>query len=289
MAARSSTTPAAMSVTIVNGLTAAVRKRPNYGRVSHLFSSVGVKSDIINDVLDQLREKFGEKTVLGMTVDEIQTQNGPVKLIDDIFIEERDIPFATGLGNASKRPLTPVANGNPTTPGLVGSLFAAGDAGTYYYKVVGLNRYGRSAPLTTAGIVVAQGDETLIPVADGGQNTTAYIVYRSAKNAADASLAKEIFRVARTGATQTIHDTNAYLPGCSDVFGVEMRPDTLSWKQLAPFTRLPLATVDTSIRWMMLLYGALQVKKPRHNFLVVNVGRDPNSPTFSSQLGLDGF
>jgi hypothetical protein len=62
------------------------------------------------------------------------------------------------------------------------------------------------------------------------------------------------------------------------VFGLEMKPATLGWKQLAPFTKIPLATVDLSYRWMQVLYGALQLKAPRHCFRIFNVGRDPNAP-----------
>lgn len=264
---------------ILNGLTEVVRSAPNYGKVDTLYMSTGVKSDFVNKLRDRLRFEAGSKVVdPGFAINSFTSANGKLDLVDDVFITARQKPYTNGLGASTKRPLTPsVGAAGLTSPVDATGLFAAGDAGNYYYKVVAVNRYGRSAPVTTAVVAVAAGDNITIPIVDNGQGTTGYIVYRSSKNAADASDAKEIFRVARTGPTQNIIDLNAYLPGCSSVFGVESKPTNLQWKQLAPFTRLPLATIDTSIRWMQVLYGALQVKAPRHNFVIKNVGRDPNA------------
>lgn len=279
-----------LTMKIVNALTAVVRKRPNYGRVSHLFLSIGAKSDVVNDFFTLQRTKSGEKLEGGQTLDKINTQNGSVELVDDIFIEERQGPFANGLGKSTKRPLIPVLNGAVASPNDAGggNKWKAGDAGTYIWGIVAGNRYGRSAPVYTAGHAVAADDRVEIPIADGGQGTTYYIVYRSEKDGAQ-DTCKEAFRIARTGGTQTITDRNLDLPGCSDVFGFEMKPGTMLWKQLAPFTKIPLATQDTSIRWMQVLYGAPQLRKPRHCFLIKNLGRDPNSPVVNATVGLDGF
>lgn len=263
---------------ILSGLCQIVRSAPNYGSIDTIFCSTGVKSDIKNRIRGRLRGGFGDKVDFEPKVDGF----GGVSIEDNVFIQEGQRPYASGLGNASKRPLTPALGAAGTSsPVAAASQFAAGDAGTYYYKVVAFNRYGRSAPLTIAGFAIAAGDSGTIPVVDGGQNTAGYIVYRSAKDAADATDAKEIFRVARSGAAQDLVDLNAYLPGTSTVFGLEMKPATMGWKQLAPFTKLPLATVDTSIRWMQVLYGALQLKAPRHCFRIINVGRDPNAPVLT--------
>lgn len=284
---------APLTIKIVNGIVSAVAQAPNYGEIDHLFMSVGVKSDLVNDNYQYTRGKFGETTALGLKVDEIQTQtlDTPVKLQGDVFLRETNVPIAAGVGNAAKRPLTPAAGGALAHGAHADSVFAAADAGAYWYKVVAVNRYGRSTPLTFgASVAVVAGDRVSIPVVDGGQGTTCYIVYRSSKDAADASDCKEIFRFARTGAAQTLYDYNSYLPGTSVVYGMELQADggSMVFKQLAPFTKLPLATVDTSIRWMMLLYGALQVRKPRHNCLLINVGRDPNSPIVEQIPGIDG-
>ena len=266
-----------LSEEVLSGMCAAVRQAPNYGMIDTIFCSIGVKSDIKNRIRSRLRANFGGQVDFEPKVDGF----AGVKIEDNVFIQEGQAPYASGLGKSSKRPLVPaVGAAGLTSPVDATAQFAAGDAGTYIYKIVAINRYGRSAPVTTAGVAVAAGDNATIPVVDGGQDTTGYIVYRSEKNGA-ASTCKEAFRVARSGATQDIIDRNAYLPGCSTVFGLETKPATLGWKQLAPFTKIPLATVDLSYRWMQVLYGALQLKAPRHCFRIINVGRDPNAPVLS--------
>ena len=37
--------------------------------------------------------------------------------------------------------------------------------------------------------------------------------------------------------------------------------------------KVPLATIDTSIRWMQLIYGTPKLYTPRHNVLFTNIGR----------------
>lgn len=270
-----------LSEEVLSGMCAAVRQAPNYGMIDTIFCSIGVKSDIKNRIRSRLRGGFGEKVDFEPKVDGF----GGVKIEDNVFIQEGGAPHASGLGKASKRPLAPaIGAAGLTSPVDATTSFTAAQgyaaAKAFYYKIVAINRFGRSAPVTTASVTPALGDNVTIPVVDGGQDTTGYIVYRSEGDGA-ASTCKEAFRVARTGATQDIIDRNAYLPGCSTVFGLEMKPATLGWKQLAPFTKLPLATIDTSIRWMQVLYGALQLKAPRHCFRIINVGRDPNAPVMT--------
>ena len=271
---------APLSEEVLSGMCAGVRMAPNYGSIDTIFCSIGVKSDIKNRIRSRLRSGFGDKIDFEPSVDGF----AGVKIEDNVFIQEGQAPYASGLGKASKRPLTPaVGAAGLTSPVDATAQFAADDAGAYYYKIVAVNRFGRSAPVTTASVSPAAGDNVTIPIVDGGQDTTGYIVYRSTKGGA-ATTCKEAFRVARSGATQDIIDRNAYLPGTSTVFGLEMKPATLGWKQLAPFTKLPLATIDTSIRWMQVLYGALQLKAPRHCFRIINVGRDPNAPSLSPAI-----
>jgi hypothetical protein len=79
--------------------------------------------------------------------------------------------------------------------------------------------------------------------------------------------------VARAGATTQVIDRNADLPGTSKAFLVQQNLEFFSFKQLAPFSKIPLATIDTSVRWMQLLYGAPTVYAPGKAVIYKNVGR----------------
>jgi hypothetical protein len=210
----------------------------------------------------------------GIAVSRILTPFGEIKLNGDIFIPDSTTPAASGVGKASVRPAAPTL-GAPTSPAYAGantSYFGATDAGTYYYKVVAGSARGKSPPVTSATVVVSSGDQVSIGVTDNGPNTTYYEVYRSAKDGA-ASTCRTIFRVARSAAVQTIVDLNRFLPDTSKSYMLTQSAEVLKWKQLAPFMKMPLAQIDTSIRWMQILYGALQLQKPRQTGMFINVGK----------------
>ena len=158
-----------LSEEVLSGMCAAVRQAPNYGMIDTIFCSIGVKSDIKNRIRSRLRANFGGQVDFEPKVDGF----AGVKIEDNVFIQEGQAPYASGLGKSSKRPLVPaVGAAGLTSPVDATAQFAAGDAGTYIYKIVAINRYGRSAPVTTAGVAVAAGDNATIPVVDGGQDTT---------------------------------------------------------------------------------------------------------------------
>jgi hypothetical protein len=52
-----------------------------------------------------------------------------------------------------------------------------------------------------------------------------------------------------------------------------MNLEALSFKQLAPMVKLPLATIDTSIRWSQLIFGVPVLYTPGKHLLIQNIGR----------------
>lgn len=251
-----------------------LRIRDNFGQATDLYSSTGVFADFSKQVLD--RQRFGiapQPGVIGATVTAFLGQHGRINMHDSIFIQPSDVPVAAGIGNAVTRPAAP-ALGIPAAGATAGSLFAAGDAGTYIYKVVAVNRGGKSAPVTSAGVAVVAGDGVTIAITDGGGGlgTSSYEIYRTNAGGA-ASTAKLIAKVPRTGAVQNFVDLNADLPGTSVSFLLQQNQRSFSWAQLLPFTRIPLAAVDTSIRWAQVLYGAVKMYSPARNVIFKNVGR----------------
>jgi hypothetical protein len=150
------------------------------------------------------------------------------------------------------------------------------DAGTYIYRVVARNRFGASIPLNSAAVAVVAGDRVTFTVADGGQGTSYYEIYRTEPGGA-AATAKLMTKVARTGATQVITDDNANIPGTSTAFMLMQNQQSFSWAQLLPMTRFPLAAIDTSIRWAQVIYGAVKLYTPAKNLVIKNVGRAEGS------------
>lgn len=249
---------------------------PNYGSPSDLWLPTGPMKDLSKILYPKERYDLPapQNGKAGIAINSIVTPFGDIALNPDIFMPDSTKPADAGVGKVGQRPGTPIL-GVLTSPVYAGSnttKWGTADAGSYFYKVTAGSRYGRSAPVTSGAIAVSAGDQVSIPVTDVGPDTSYYEVSRSDKDGA-ASTCRTVFRVKRTGAAQTIVDLNRFLPGTSKGYLLSQNPEVLKWKQLAPFTKIPLATIDSSVRWMQVLYGALQVMKPKHNVIFINIGK----------------
>lgn len=208
----------------------------------------------------------------------------------------------------SARPDVPTL-GAVTTPVDARSQFSAGtgvhDAGDYIYYVRAVNEFGASNTTSFANfnagvaVTVAAGDRVQFNITPAGAAVVRYYeIFRTQRGASLATdTAYYIGRVANEGAAgtgaTTFHDINgvstregvaslgvtgtcdfdAQLPQTSKAFMLQVDPSNLSFAQLAPMVKIPLATIDSSIRWMQLLYGTPKLYTPRHNVIIKNVGR----------------
>lgn len=260
----------------ITDLTEQLTAEPNFGSPSDLWIPTGPMKDLSKILYPKERYDLpapsGGKA--GIAITAIVTPFGDIRLNADIFIPDSKVPKADGVGKSALRPGAPIL-GAPASPAYAGSnttFFGPEDVGTYFYKVVAGSRFGKSAPTSSASIAVSDQDSVTIAVTDAGPNTSYYEVYRTKKDEALAT-ARTIFRVRRTGPTQTITDLNRFLPATSKGYMLTQTSEVLKWKQLAPFTKIPLATIDTSVRWMQVLYGALQLMKPKQVGMFINIGR----------------
>lgn len=246
---------------------------PNYGQPNKLWSPTGPLKDLSKIMYPKERAQMGEKGIAGVYVEKIRTPFGDVDMVPDIFIPDSSTPNDSALGKAGSRPSSPTVS-SITSPAYGGSntnYWSSTDAGSYYYKIVARNRYGASAAVTTSQVTVSAADQVSI-VVQSGSDVAFFEVYRSDKDGA-ASTCRKIMEVKRTAATQTLVDLNRFLPNTSKAYLLTQTPQVLKWKQLAPFTKMPLAQIDTSIRWMQILYGALQIMAPRKCGMIINIGR----------------
>jgi hypothetical protein len=265
---------------VINDCALIAKTEPNYGRATDLYSADGAFADLAKQFTPGQRfvTPPGGWTggMVGMNIQGFYSQFGPIKFNPDTFLQFGPPYSATGVGDATKRPSTPTEDTGLAAAGT-GSSFTADDAGDYFYKAAAINRYGRSAPLSLTGSqAVAAGESVTFTLADGAVAGTAFEIYRSDKDGA-ATTCKYMETVARSGATTVVTDDNSEIPGTSKAFLIQQNLDFFSFKQLAPFSKIRLATIDTSIRWMQLLYGALAVYSPGKGVVIKNVGRAPAS------------
>ena len=262
----------------LNDVALTVQDAPNYGQISHLFLNPKVHADLTKTFYPKARyEMFGKPDggMVGLDIKGWTSPAGNVMFEPDVFIDDGGGPVAGGTGDAAKRPSTPTISAGLTSPVDALSQFAAADAGAYRYQVVAANRYGKSAPVVVTGspVTIAAGDKATFEVTEGATPAVWWEIYRSKVGGA-ASTERLIDKVPRTVAAETINDYNANLPGTTIAIAFQMNLEAVSFKQLAPMVKIPLATVDTSIRWMQLVYGVPVLYTPGKIAMFKNIGRD---------------
>jgi hypothetical protein len=251
--------------------------RSKFGVPTHLFLSLRNQIDV-DRILEQKHRVAipfmgADGLTAGAPVEYYRTSFGTFKMQPNVFITEERKPLSSPTdGSAPAAPTTITA---AATQNVGPSKFAAADAGTYWYKVSYYTKSGESAGTALAGAVtVATNDKVTITMNGGTTGTVKGAkIFRSKKNAADASDCLQIDEVIFTGTGQTYDDNNVNLPGASDMFLLNMSPNyrALSWQQLLPLMKLPLAITGPSMPFLLMLYGYLRVTKPKQHVLLKNV------------------
>lgn len=257
---------------------------PNYGQATDLFCNPRVKADLCKTFFPKERYDLFEKKsdgLIGLDIAGFTSPAGDVRFQSDVFIDDGGGVPSTAIGDVTKIPATPTLSTGATSPTDPLGQFGADDAGDYYYRAVACNRYGKAAPLSISGgaITVHAGDKVTFGLTPGSAVTVSwYEIYRTKKSGA-AATARLILRVpnAAGAGEQIINDYNKWLPATTTAYMFQQNAEAMSFKQLAPMVKIPLATVDSSIRWMQLLYGVPVVYAYGRHVLFTNVGRAEGS------------
>jgi hypothetical protein len=251
--------------------------RNNYGKGSLLLASTYVTADIQKLLRDRMRVPAGENNFGQAIFKNYVTPFGTPEVLDDIFVTEGGAPSASALTSQSPGALSaPTA----THPSDSSSKVTAAEAGTYYYKLVPVNRYGEGAAVASnpASLTLAAGEIARFAVADTSPAETAYRIYRSKKGASSAADVRYVKTVARSGASQNVDDTFDDMAGTSSVYILTMDTiyDAIEWVQFLPMMKFDLYPTTSAVYpFLMLLFGALALKKPVQHVRIKNVS--PNA------------
>lgn len=154
--------------------------------------------------------------------------------------------------------------------GVVGQL----TAGTYDYCIVPVNQYGAGAGFELTNKVVGADKKVTFTIADNGspagRASTCFEIYR--KLSADP---KTSYRYVKTfkATANPIVDDGSEIPNTHFGFFFDWDfEQTLAFLQLLPLVKMPLATIDDSMRWLQKLYGAPILFNPNKMVLVKNIG-----------------
>ncbi len=189
---------------------------------------------------------------------------------DDMFFEVKGEVVAEG--DATRRPAAPASVAASASGS--GSSFTANDAGDYMYTVHAVNQYGISAGTSiAAAVTVAAGNKVALTITPGsGVAATGFIICRSKK---DGTEVMEMDKVANSGNATTVYeDTNDELPGTASMIFLPKKrfQPVYTFGQLLPACTFPLAPTNTAeTPFLVMLYGGLEVRAPKHCGLVKNI------------------
>lgn len=242
----------------------------NFGTPTHAFFDNKVHSD--TSKLFYPKERIPNMGVAegkaGYVLNEFVSSAGVYKMVGDRFLAPRRKPLASAQVNA---PATPVLGATGTEVDATSTLAA----GSYSYRASALNRQGESlAAAATALQAVVAGNRITVPIAAGTVGAQYYAIFRApAGTTTGHEFIGYIADSTGSGGGVTFRDSGRKLPGLSTAFLLQLDPENVTWRQLAPLMKIDLAIIGAAYRWMQLLYGTPIVALPRHQLLWQNIGR----------------
>lgn len=219
----------------------------------------------------------------GVFVNEVATAHGVIAINPSRFLN-------TGRSAKVSPPATATSTLAPTAPTSVAASSMTGATGKWRssqvgtaitFKVTACNRFGESAPCAAGGTTTVTSSDLAKYIPLTITNNTVVIapewfnIYASDPTGNGSSwylIGMVAASSQANGGTTTYNYTGETMANTSTAFIGEMSPDVVAFKQLAPLMKMDLAVIDPSIRWMILLYGVLQMYAPKKWVKMINVG-----------------
>jgi hypothetical protein len=268
----------------------------NFGTATDIWAPPTVLSDLGKDFYESQRillGNSGNKFVAGGTPKSMSTTIGEVNLSHDKFMKKRAARLLSDPADSIKTASAPASVATALSGADTLSKFTTdeGGLGTVYYAVASINAKGESA-LTVAGAPTAttltngQSVNVTITPGSGANPATGFVIYRSKVTASvnpllDAIPFYPLFTVSNAervagfdgGSAGVVRDRNRFLPDTEEAFMTEMNDEVLSFKQLAPLSKLDLAVLSMSRRFITFLFGTPNLYAPKKMVRYINVGR----------------
>ena len=240
----------------------------NFGRPMDMYLSPDVLSFYSRTFYAKERVRPGDTTSSGYRIKEF-SGSLDFRFKSNVFNRPRRLPLATGIGSEAAPSITSLVVNNSDA----NSKFEATDAGVYSYQVSAAYNDGETLPSAASNATITAAGQSVSATISWSGSPLFFNVFRSVApgNATDLEFIGRIPVPATTG-TLVIIDENINLPGLGSAYLLMHDPDTLVWKQLGSMIKYDLAVIDTSYRWLQLLYGMVVIQAPRKHIIVSNIG-----------------
>lgn len=271
---------------------AAIMVDTNYGTATDLFAPTTVISTLSQDYYNRQRfaitgNNDAQISNLGVVPTSVATTVGAIRLNSDKFMKASEPKNSTSGASNALAPAAPAISAVAVVANDSKSKFVASDAGNVYYAVAAVNKRGESALAIhpTAQAVVAGASVDLTFLATPGANSSqGFVIYRSeVTTAASAAnlLFYPIFKVPANVLTQgydgaeagKVRDRGMFLPNTDQAFVTQLTEDVMAIKQLAPMSKLDLAILSPSRRFLLFNFLTPIVYQTQKVVRFINCGR----------------
>lgn len=262
-----------------------------YGNVRELCAPTTVLSAFAKDYYNTQRILMngGFNGDINSVPKVVSTTIGDVTLVADKFMKQNP---SKNSGTPAESPQAPAAV-TISAVGLASDTLSkfgtggSGELGDAYYAVAAVNNYGESA-LTIFGTAVTlaagQSVDITFTAGNGAYPATGYVIYRSKVTTAGSAAGLEFYPIFKVSETErangangagagAVRDRGYFLPDTEQAFITEMADDVMSWKQLAPLSKLDLAVISMSRRFITFMFGTPQLYAPKKMVRYINVGK----------------
>lgn len=266
----------------------AVRVDNNYGNVTHLCAPTTVISAFAKDYYDTQRIMMngGFSGSVNTVPKVISTTLGDVQLVSDKFMKAELSRTLATPSTSIKAPAAPTVSAVALAADS-NAKYTTAEAGNVFYAVAAVNRYGESnltAFATPISLAVGQSVDITLAPGVSAVSATGYVVYRTKKTAAGSPTGLEFFPIFSLseanraqgyngGGAGVVRDRGYFMPDTEQAFMTELTDQVLSFKQLAPISKLDLAVQSMSRRFIAFLFGTPQVYAPKKIVRYINVGK----------------
>ena len=260
--------------------------KPNVCMVEPQVYSDLIQSAVSSGRHDQLRVQENSGITFGVKNLTIMASYGPVNIISAPFlfnsfaapsVASTDRVKAT-TGSAPSAPVISSIATAAVSGSEVSHWVHDDDGGTYFYKVVAVNKFGFSAATATSQQTLSFGGggsvntHKVTLTIDAGTGADFFRVYRSGKGGTvDSCRLIGEFKAQASGATSIV-DLNYNVPNTSRVLLLDMSPEKIRFMRLLDFLRRPLAETATAKPFLLMMFGSPIVAVPEHCFSLRNVG-----------------
>lgn len=266
---------------------AAVQVDDNFGNVSDLFAPPSVISTLAQSYFEQQRiiqnAGSGYTGTLGTVPKAISTTMGDVALQPDKFIKNDPSVLTSAPAASAKAPAAPTFT-SATLVADTSSKYQTAEAGSVRYAVSAVNRYGESALSAVSGATVLAAGfsvDLIFTASAGAYAPTGYKIYRTKVGGAATGPFYPLFAVSVNdlaagydgSAALAIRDRGRILPDTETAFVTEFVDDVLSFKQLAPISKLDLAVISMSRRFITFMFATPQLYTPKKFVKFINASK----------------